>query len=523
MAPTAISNSSQYLAQLKHVALTYPLQLIAAFIVFRLLWNKFQPHLVRIPGPPLAAYTKFWRLYDVWKGKSHITAINVHRKYGPLVRIAPNVVSVADPAMIPVFYNIKENYTKSGFYPIQCISWKKRPEMNLFSTRDPNYHRIEKRKVGHAYSLPNLLESEEAIDSCIKLFMQRLGEFADRREPVDLGMWLQYFAFDVVGEVTFASKLGFLEQGKDVDGMIQAIQGMLAYAALCGQVPEYHKYLLGNPLFALLMPAMETWNQVLVFTLKAINSRASIKRDGELINADTEGRDMLSRWAYVKSSDPNKMNTRDIIVHLSTNVFAGSDTTAIALRAVIYYLCKNPDCMRRVVEEIDSADKQGKLSNPISYKESTTELPYFNAVLKESMRIHPSVGLLMERHVPAEGVEIQGHYIPGGTIVGINPWVTNRDPSIFQDPDTFNPQRWLDASEEKLKQMDNILELNFGGGSRKCIGRNISMIEMQKVLPQLFREFEVELTQPDKEWHICNHWFVQQEGVVCNLTRREKR
>ncbi|EXJ81716.1 hypothetical protein A1O1_07781 [Capronia coronata CBS 617.96] len=522
MAPTATSNGSHLLSHIQDVALAYPLQLVAVFILFRLLWNKFQPQLVSIPGPPLAAYTKLWRLYDVWKGQAHLTAVALHRKYGPLVRIGPNHVSVADPSYIPVFYNIKENYTKSGFYPIQCVSWKKQPEMNLFSTRDPNYHRVEKRKVGAAYSLPNLLESEEAIDSCIKLFMDRLDEVAGKGQPVDLGAWLQYFAFDVVGEVTFASKLGFLEQGQDVDGMMKAIEGMLTYAALCGQVPEWHKYLLGNPAFTWVMPAMETWNQVLVFTLKAINGRASIKRDGELISADTGGRDMLSRWASVKSSDPLKMSTRDIIVHLSTNVFAGSDTTAIALRAVVYYLCKNPHYMAKVVEEIDSADKQGQLSTPISYKESTTLLPYFNAVLKEAMRIHPSVGLLMERHVPPEGVEIQGHFIPGGTIVGINPWVTNRDKSVFPDPDEFRPQRWLEVSPDRLKQMDNILELNFGGGSRKCIGRNISMIEMQKVLPQLFREYTVELTHLDKEWHIVNHWFVQQEGVVCNLRRRRK-
>ncbi|KAK5268613.1 hypothetical protein LTR99_003976 [Exophiala xenobiotica] len=522
MAPTTSSETTPFLSRLQTIAFTYPLQLLAAFILFRLLWNKFQRHLVSIPGPTLAAYTKFWRLYDVYKGKSHLTAIDVHRKYGPLVRIAPNHVSVADPSYIPIIYNIKENFTKTGFYPIQCISWKKQPEMNLFSTRDPNYHRVEKRKVGAAYSLPNLLESEDAIDSCITLFTEKLNEFAAKKTPVDLGAWLQYFAFDVVGEVTFASKLGFLDQGKDVDGMMKAIEGMLSYASLCGQVPEYHKFLLGNPLFSMVMPAMETWNQVLVFTLKAINGRASIKRDGELINADAGGRDMLSRWAYVKSSDPDKMSTRDIIVHLSTNVFAGSDTTAIALRAFIYYLCKNPQCMAEVVGEIDKADKQGKLSSPIKYKESTNELPYFNAVLKESMRIHPSVGLLMERHVPPEGVEIDGHFIPGGTVVGINPWVTNRDPAIFPDPDEFKPERWLNTSEAQLKQMDNILELNFGAGSRRCIGRNISMIEMQKVLPQLLRDFKIELTHPDKEWHICNHWFVQQEGVICNLTRRTK-
>ena len=196
--------------------------------------------------------------------------------------------------MIPIIYNIKENYTKSAFYPIQCISWNKRPEANLFSTQDPEYHRIEKRKVGAAYSTHNLLDSEAAIDSCINLFLSRMDAFASKHESVDLGTWLQYYAFDVIGEVTFAQKFGFLEQGNDVDGMIKALEGMLAYAALCGQVPEYHKYLLGNPLFSLLMPAMETWNQVIVFTLKAINSRASISQGGELINADIEGSDHLT-------------------------------------------------------------------------------------------------------------------------------------------------------------------------------------------------------------------------------------
>lgn len=79
--------------------------------------------------------------------------------------------------------------------------------MNLFSTRDPEYHRIEKRKVGNAYALPRLLESEEAIDSCIQLLMSRLDNFAVQQKSVDLGAWLQYFAFDVVGVGCFGNKL----------------------------------------------------------------------------------------------------------------------------------------------------------------------------------------------------------------------------------------------------------------------------------------------------------------------------
>ncbi|PPJ60736.1 hypothetical protein CBER1_02380 [Cercospora berteroae] len=482
------------------------LSLLAILVVMVLIAvrNKFQSRLNSIPGPPIAAYTKLWRLYNVWKGSAHLDAIKLHKKYGDLVRIAPNVVSVADPKWITVFYGVKEDYTKTAFYPIQSISWKRRVELNLFSTRDPEHHRIEKRKVGNAYSFPKLLESEDAIDSCIGLFMDKLDAFANRDESVDLSVWLQYYAFDVVGEVTFASKLGFLDQGKDVDGMIKAIEGMLTYASLCGQVPELHSLLLGNPLFTKVMPAMETWNQVLVFTLKAINNRASIQHNGELINADHEGRDMLSRWACVKSSNPDKMSTRDIVVHLSGNVFAGSDTTAIALRAVIYFLCRNPDCMRKLVGDIDAADREGKLSRLITYKE-TCQLPYLNGVLKESIRLHSSVGLLMERHVPKQGVEINGHYLKAGTIVGINPWVTNHNEDVFPQASSFKPERWLEASRGQLRGMDDLWELNFGGGSRKCIGRQISWIEMMKVIPELLRRYDVELTHSEKEWRVVNH------------------
>jgi Cytochrome P450 len=77
--------------------------------------------------------------------------------------------------------------------------------MNILLTRDLQEHRDQKRKIANAYSLPNLLQSEDAIDSCSMLFMDRLNEFASKNEPVDLGAWLQYYVFDVVGEVTFAS------------------------------------------------------------------------------------------------------------------------------------------------------------------------------------------------------------------------------------------------------------------------------------------------------------------------------
>lgn len=268
---------------------------------------------------------------------------------------------------------------------------------------------------------------------------------------------------------------------------------------------------------------METWNQVLNFTLKAINSRTTMARDGELeLEEGRVGNDMLSKWAAVKSSDPLKMSTRDVIVHLSTNVFAGSDTTAIALRAILYFLIKNPSKMRTLVREIDAADAAGQLSSPIKDKEARTSLPYLNAVIKEALRIHPSVGLLLERHVPAGGATICGTHIPGGTIVGINAWALHHDASTFPNPSSFEPERWLESevSKERLAEMEKAF-FPFGAGSRTCIGRNISMIEMRKIISQLLREFEVEIPG-DKEWTCKNVWFVQQQMPPCRLRRRSK-
>ncbi|KAK5120582.1 hypothetical protein LTR85_006238 [Meristemomyces frigidus] len=344
--------------------------------------------------------------------QSHLTTIALHNKYGSLVRIAPNVVSISDPSEIPKIYNIKGNFTKTAFYPIWSMSWKKVPQMNLFSNRDEGEHREYKKKVANAYTLESLLKMEPSIDDCSKLFLTRLGEFADRNEAVDLGEWLQYYAFDVVGEVTFDKKLGFIEKGGDVDGMIAAIEGLLVYATQIGQIPEAHPFLLGNPLFPILLPQMETWNSVLNFTLKAINARTKMSRDGELeLEGGRDGNDMLTRWAAAKAFDPLKMSTRDVIVSLSTNVLAGSDTTAIALRAILYFLMKNPAKMEKLKKEIEDADIAGKLSNPISDKAARTELPYLNAD------------------------------IPGGTIVGINAWALHYDPDVFPNPEAFEPER----------------------------------------------------------------------------------
>ena len=103
------------------------------------------------------------------------------------------MVSVGDAEELSKIYNIKGEYTKSAFYPIQSISWKKKTEMNLFSTRSEAEHRQERKKVANAYSLDQLLKMEDAIDDCGRLLISKLSYYAERGQEVDLGSWLQYY------------------------------------------------------------------------------------------------------------------------------------------------------------------------------------------------------------------------------------------------------------------------------------------------------------------------------------------
>ena len=97
----------------------------------------------------------------------------------------------------------------------------------------------------------------------------------------------------------------------------------------------------------------------------------------------------------------------------------------------------------------------------------------------------------MERRTPPQGIDILGEHIPGGVIVGCNAWVLHRRPEIFgEDVNVFRPERWIEADSSKLKEMKATM-FQFGAGARTCIGKNISLLEIYKLVPTFLRNFEV--------------------------------
>jgi cytochrome P450 len=134
---------------------------------------------------------------------------------------------------------------------------------------------------------------------------------------------------------------------------------------------------------------------------------------------------MLDRFKRHKDG-VEVMSDKEHLSHSASNIFAGAETTAISLRSLFYYFCKNQSACEKLVAEIDRMNAQGKLSDPITFAESS-QMPYLQASMKEAMRMHPAVGLLLERVVPEGGAVIAGTHLPAGTVVGANPWVVARD------------------------------------------------------------------------------------------------
>lgn len=243
---------------------------------------------------------------------------------------------------------------------------------------------------------------------------------------------------------------------------------------------------------------------------------ADKKRELSTPNLVASPMTFIQRLLANQSQNPESVNEREIITHCFNNIAAGSDTTAIALRSVIFNTLKNPNVHRRLNREVREAFPSGDVAS-VTYG-AASKLPYLGAAIKEALRVHPSVGMPLVRIVPPDGATICGQFFQPGVEVGVNPWVVHRDPTVFGDPDIFRPERWLreHTSEEQIRDM-NRSWIPFGHGAHTCSGRWISWMEVHKATATLFSVFDMELVDGGEAYAFCNLWLTPQTGLKVSV------
>lgn len=166
-----------------------------------------------------------------------------------------------------------------------------------------------------------------------------------------------------------------------------------------------------------------------------------------------EYRDLLNSLIEAQKQHPEALGKGDVFAIAHGAIFAGSDSTASTMQSFCWQVLSSRRVYEKLMQEILSAN----LSEMVTYNEAQN-LPYFQACLKEAMRINPAVGLNITRKVPPAGAELGGVKLPGGTEVAVNGWVLHRDRSIFgDDADAYRPERWLEGDKEKIKTMERCM------------------------------------------------------------------
>lgn len=188
--------------------------------------------LCHIPGPFWARISNLPRVWWVNTSRAHETHQRLHEKYGDVVRFGPNMVSLRDPTWIPTVYPTRMGVKKSDFYRTLAPYTPSGALPAVFSSRDEEVHRRLRGPIASLYSMSKVLPLEVFVDRTIDVLVRQLdGRFAGPGETFDLASWLQFFAFDVMGTLTFSKRYGFLEKGMDVHGMLDTIWRFLKGAA----------------------------------------------------------------------------------------------------------------------------------------------------------------------------------------------------------------------------------------------------------------------------------------------------
>lgn len=218
--------------------------------------------------------------------------------------------------------------------------------------------------------------------------------------------------------------------------------------------------------------AMETLDRVVLDIIE--QRRKGKKREDDLLQMLLEARD---------EETGESMTDQQLRDEVMTMFLAGHETTANALTWTWVLLSRFPLVARTLAKEASEV-----LGDRAARPGDATELEVSRRVLNESMRLYPPVWVI--GRAPEEDVEFDGYDVPKGSLIFLSPWVTHRLPSLWEDPEGFDPDRF---APERQKQMHRCQYFPFSLGPRMCIGMSFAQLEMQLVLSTLARRFRLDL------------------------------
>ncbi|KAB5545539.1 putative benzoate 4-monooxygenase cytochrome P450 [Coniochaeta sp. 2T2.1] len=495
---------------------------IACFYLFPYLVT-YGP-LRKVPAPFPAQFTNLWLLFAARRGKRYLIVDDMHKKLGPVVRIAPNHVSVADDSAVQAILGHGNGMLKSSFYDA-FVSIQR----GIFNTRDRADHTRKRKIISHTFSPKSVVQFEPYIHGNLELFVKQWDRLiADTREPdkaahVDCLTWFNFLAFDVIGDLAFGAPFGMLATGADIAEVratpdsppmyapaIEVLNRRGEVSATLGCLPELKPYAkwLPDAFFTEGLEAVENLAGMAIARVKA-----------RLDNPPSaESKDLLARLMEGRDDKGEPLGRQELTAEALTQLIAGSDTTSNSSCALLFHAARTPGVLQKLQAELDAAIPAAVA---VPTFDMVRDLPYLQAVINEALRIHSTSALGLPRQIPPDspGLHLNGYFFPAGTVLSVPTYTLHHSTEIWgADAEEFRPERWLG---EGLTTRQKNAYNPFSYGPRACVGRNVAEMEMKLIAATWVRRYEVFLRQEGME---TREGFLRKPlGLEIGMRRREAK
>ncbi|KAK4936734.1 hypothetical protein LTR10_022458 [Elasticomyces elasticus] len=441
-------------------------------------YNVILHPLKRIPGPWPAKVMPFYLTSAEAKLDRAQVLLKLHRKYGSSVRIGPNEVSIGDWRLYREIYGGSVPTRKTHSYDIGNFLG----HHNIFSFIDKAQHRARRKMQSQPYSLQAIYENEPLIASKADVMVRRMIDLA--RQPTSGGTVEAYrlcglFSLEVILKCAFNREYGEAIDGESWEFLQAMDEGAMSLAIRT--VVPFLKPSVGRRLPGFVGHAFHQFDKWHSMTSKLcqdfMRTESSMDKTQRFLTTPllTNKDDYLGRKLTQGEVDEEAMGI----------AFAGSGTTSTTMTYLLYALSR-PEGQRIQKTLRLELNTAGETLRELQ------DLPYLNAVIKETMRVFPTIISTLPRILEAPLTINDNLVLPAGTVVGMQNLVHHQDPDLFPEPEKFLPERWLDAKANK--DMNTALT-PFSIGTRNCLGQNLARAEVYLATAKVFKRLSLTLSE----------------------------
>ncbi|XP_023001248.1 cytochrome P450 71A1-like [Cucurbita maxima] len=414
----------------------------------------------------------------------HRSLQELSKKYGPLVFLRLGLIPTLVVSSADIVREIFKNHD---------ISFSNRPKStaaNLFfygykdvgfSPYGEYWRGLKKICTLELLSQRRIHEFQYVREEEVEILVNKVHKASSSGLSVNLSELITSTSNNIVSRCIFGEKFED-ENGKSRFGELTRRMAKLVVAFSVGDF--YPAFGWIDNITGLIGQLKETSRALDTFLEQLIEEHKTKKRDD--FQGDRE--DFVDILLQVQQKDDLGFEfTRESLKSVLEDMFiAGTDTTASVLEWAIAELARNPTVMKKAQQEIrEVVGKKLKIDS-----DDIVKMEYLRSVIKESLRVHPPAPLLLPRET-SEMVKLGGYCIPSKTRVFFNVWAIQRDPKIWENPEEFIPERFMNNPVDFKGQGCHFLP--FGGGRRICPGMNFAFASIEYVLANLLHSFDWKL------------------------------